>query len=244
MATLNQIIAIETGAKTRTAEALTAAHHSLLKNEQFHGVTRVYRPRDEEGEALPGEEKLITHDAPTILRELSTKLVDLFDVSLVRDQANCSAFADVEVDGTTIAKQVPVTYLLFLEKKLVDLHTLVKKLPVLPLGESWTRNQSLGVYESKPTETTRTKKITRPLIMVEATDKHPAQVKEISEDIVAGYWTTTKYSSAFSQADVNAMLARVEKLQRAVKFAREQANSSVVPNAKIGAAVVDFVFAL
>jgi len=37
---------------------------------------------------------------------------------------------------------VPATYLLFLEKQLTDLHTLVSKLPVLDASETWVFDQA------------------------------------------------------------------------------------------------------
>ncbi len=76
--------------------------------------------------------------ADEVIRRTSEILTRLFDVTATKDWANCTAAADVVVDGRTLLRQAPVTYLLFLEKQLADLHAFVKKLPVLDAAESWT----------------------------------------------------------------------------------------------------------
>lgn len=70
--------------------------------------------------------------------------------------------------------------------------------------------------------TVRTKKVPRNHVKAEATDKHPAQVDVYYEDVPVGYWTTVKFSGALPARRVNELLDRVEKLQQAVKFAREE----------------------
>jgi len=54
MARLNQIIAVEKGVKSQTFQELTETHHLLQKPAQLAGIARTYRPKDEEGEQLPG----------------------------------------------------------------------------------------------------------------------------------------------------------------------------------------------
>ena len=152
------------------------------------------------------------------------------------------ARADVVVDGRTIAAQVPVTYLLFLEKQLVDLHTFVKKLPVLDAAESWLRDDSTDTWRTEPVRSNRTKKVPRNHVKAEATEKHPAQVEVYYEDITVGYWTTVKFSGALPAKRVNDILDRVLKLQTAVKFAREEANNVEVVDQRVGSAVFGYLF--
>jgi hypothetical protein len=138
---------------------------------------------------------------------------------------------------------VPVTYLLFLEKQLVDLHTFVAKLPVLDPAQEWTHNPAAGTFSAKPVETTRTKKVPRNHVKAEATEHHPAQVEVYYEDVIVGRWTKTEFSGALEADTVARMLERVEQLTRAVKEAREAANGLDVEEQKVGARVLDFVFA-
>ncbi len=112
---LNQVIAIEKGTKSRSLQELTEAHHSLQKPALLSGISRTYRPRDEEGEQLPPESTRVQIRAEEIIRQTAEVLTKLFDVVATKDWANCKAKADVVVEGQTLLKDVPATYLLFLE---------------------------------------------------------------------------------------------------------------------------------
>jgi hypothetical protein len=81
------------------------------------GISRVYQPKDEEGEQLPPESTKVQAKTEEILRDMAATITRLFDVTATKDWANCRATADVTVDGQTLLRDVPVTYLLFLEKQ-------------------------------------------------------------------------------------------------------------------------------
>ncbi|MDX3055609.1 hypothetical protein PV394_10740 [Streptomyces sp. NE06-03E] len=242
MTKLNQIIAVEKGVKSKSLQDITAAHHKVQKPALLAGISRTYQPKDEEGEQLPPESARVQIKAEEALREMSASLTRLFDVTATKDWANCSARADVVVDGRTIVTEVPVSYLLFLEKQLTDLHTFVKKLPVLDASESWSLDPSTDLWKTDPVRTIRTKKVPRNHVKAEATDKHPAQVDVYYEDVPIGYWTTVKFSGALPARRVNELLERVEKLQHAVKFAREEANGAEVTDRRVGDAVFGYLF--
>jgi hypothetical protein len=55
MAKLNQIIALEKGVKSRSYANLTEAHQQLQKPPLLSGISRTYRPKDDEGERFPPE---------------------------------------------------------------------------------------------------------------------------------------------------------------------------------------------
>lgn len=245
---LNQVIAIETGVKKKSYEALTEAHKALQKNELFNGFNKTFTPKDDDpnsplGERLPPENKKVQIKAKDLVESSVAGLTEFFDIAAARDWGNCEAKGDIVVDGTTILTAVPVSYLLFLEKQLNDLKTFVTKLPTLDPSETWSYDANQDLHAAPPAGTARTKKVVRPLVLYEATDKHPAQVKEVTEDLFSGTWTTLKYSSAFPVSKVNEMLRRVEKLQQAVKIAREQANSLEVETKNVGKPLLDFLFA-
>jgi len=243
MARLNQIIAVEKGVKSQTFQELTEAHHLLQKPTQLAGIARTYRPKDEEGEQLPPESTRVQVKAEEVIRTTTSALTKLFDVTATKDWTNCHARADVVVDGTVLLAQVPATYLLFLEKQLVDIHTFVKKLPVLDAAETWTYDSSADSWATEPVQTLRTKKVPRNHVKAEATDKHPAQVEVYYEDVTVGYWRTVKFSGALQARRINEILGRVERLQEAVKFAREEANNTEAEEHKVGDTVFQYLFA-
>src|SRR5438552_1744970 len=120
MPKLNQIIAVEKGVKSRVYGEITDMHKSSQKPDLFNGFVKSYRKKDEDGEDYPAERKKVQMMADVMLARAASLLTELFDVSATRDWANCHAFADVEVDGQVLIKNVPVPYLLFLEKQIND----------------------------------------------------------------------------------------------------------------------------
>src|SRR5215475_6595094 len=150
MARLNQIIAVEKGVKSQSLRELTDAHQMLQKPALLSGIARTYRPKDEEGEQLPPESTKVQVKADDVIRQTAQIMTKLFDVTATKDAANCLAKADVVIDGEVLLPQVPVTYLLFLEKQLIDIHTFVKKLPVLDPAETWTFDTSADTYATEP----------------------------------------------------------------------------------------------
>lgn len=249
MPRLNTVVAVETGTKNRVNEKLTTVYKTIQKADLFTGHHKTYKPRDEDptsqfGEKLPDDVKQVQANATKLLKEVAAAQTELYDISFVRDVANAGAKADVVVDGTAILKDVPVTYLLWLAKRFDDLHSEIKKLPVLDPAEQWTYDPNAGMYVTRPAETIRTKKVTMPLVLYPATEQHPAQVKEVTEDKIAGTWSTIKHSAAIPADRKEQLLGRVEKLQKAVKQAREEANMAEVPKVpSVGDAIFNFVLA-
>jgi hypothetical protein len=239
---LNQIIAIEKGVKSTAEAAFTFAHRELGKTEPLSGIARSYTPRQEDGIQLPSETKLPQVRANGAIDTVTRNLTRLFDVTATKDTANRFATADVIVDGVTVLADVPVTTLLFLERKLTDLHTFIVKLPVLDPAERWTYNGDVGAYASEPSQTIRSKKVMKNWVRAEATEKHPAQVDVYNEDVPEGVWTTVKYSGALPADRVAALLARVQKLTEAVKQAREVANGIEVTDSHIGVPFFAYLF--
>ncbi len=240
---LNQILAIEKGVKGDTDKALTGKYHLLQKAAPFAGLTRTYRKLNDDDPDLPGETTLVQVKIAGVLAEVGAALTRLFDVTAAKDWTNCSARADVVVDDRVLIKAAPATYLLFLEKKLVDIETLIRKLPTLDPAESWELDDNTGVYRTPGVDSARTKKVLRNHVKAAATDKHPAQVEVYTEDVVTGYWKTTKFSGNLPATRIRELTDRVVRLAEAVKMAREQANVTHVEDPKPGAAVFDYLFA-
>ncbi|MFL5515427.1 MAG: hypothetical protein ACJ8DJ_04670 [Gemmatimonadales bacterium] len=241
MAKLNQIIAIQAGKKSQAKEALTEAYHQMKKSDLFNGLVRTYQPRDEGGEPQPEERKLVQSKVSELVERVKRDLTEMFDVVATQDWANCTARADVVVDGRKVLEQVPVTHLLFLEKQLVDLRTFVESLPLLDTAEEWEYKPEFDCFASRPSRSNRSKKVPKNHIKYEATKEHPAQVEMYMEDVWVGTWTTTKFSGAVPAATKNGMLERIRKLADAVKLAREEANNIEVKSVRVGAAVLGYV---
>jgi hypothetical protein len=224
MAKLNQIIAIEKGIKSSAYGALTDLNKAAQKPDLFNGFSKTYRKKDEDGEELPPEGKRVQYTSGEVLRAAERALTDLVDVTARKDWTNCVAKADVVVDGKTLIASAPVSFLLFMEKQLTDLRTLVGNLPVLDVAEDWKSDPNSGLYRTEPTETHRTKKMQKPIVLYAATTEHPAQTQLITEDVIAGWWVLTRQSGAMPKPEKQKLQDRIDKLIQAIKQARETAN--------------------
>jgi hypothetical protein len=238
---LNQVIALSKTAKAVGEDGLTQAYHNVSKLQPMSGISRTYQPRDDDGETLPPESTRLQVRVSDLLASAARAVERQIDIVATLDVGNQLAVADVVVDGNRLLTNVPVTTLLFLEKKVTSLVDVIKKLPVLDAGETWTFDEGQDAYSTAPVQTVRTKKVPRNHVRAEATDKHPAQVEVWYEDITVGYWNTVKYSGAVTAKQKAEMLERAQKLAAAVKVAREEANGIEVADRKIGAAIFSYL---
>lgn len=242
MTVLNQLVAVEQGVKSKAHADLTQLHHVVQKPALLNGLVRTYAPKDDDGDQLPPESTLVQVKVDEVLKAVQESMTRLFDVTLTKEHANAQAKADVKVDGKTIVKDAPVTYLLFLEKQLVGLRTFVEKLPTLDPASNWSFDNNDGVWKTEPVKTVKTKKVPKNWVKAEATDKHPAQVEIFHEDVLVGTWTKVDFSGAIPTSRKNELLARVDALATAVKFAREEANSLTVADRKTADSVFSYLF--
>lgn len=243
MAKLNEIVAIEKGVKSRIESELTEMHKSSQKPQLFTGFVKTWRKRLEQEEDFPQEQQKVQLRASELLTRAGKILTELFDVEATKDYANCYANADIIVDGIMLIEKAPVPYLLFLEKQVNDLRKYVDTLPALDEADDWLDDPNTGLHKTIPIATHRTKKVQRPIVLYDATEKHPAQTQLITEDITIGYWDTIKHSGALPLPRKQLLLERIEKLSRAVKSAREAANTADAKEIHVGASIFDYLFA-
>lgn len=241
MTRLNQIVALELGVKQEAEKAREAARNKSSLLPQMAGIARTYTPKDDDGDSLPPESTRVQISVAQIIGELGPSLERLFDLVATKETANRSAVADVVVDGVTLARDVPVTVLLFLERQLGELKGFVSLLPVLEAAETWQEDEP-GIYRTPPRHTVRTVKLPKAFVKYEATKEHPAQVDAYTEDKLVGQWETVKFSGAIDVRDKLAILDRIRKVTAAVLQAREHANSIEITDVKLGEDVLGYVF--
>src|SRR6266540_1537121 len=94
---LNQIVALEKGVKSRAYADFTAAHHQLQKTPLLSGISRTYKPKDDEGEQLPPESTRVQLRAAEVVKDVERALTRLFDVTLTKAVATEKHPAQVEM---------------------------------------------------------------------------------------------------------------------------------------------------
>lgn len=239
---LNQIIALVQGKKTKAQKLLTTVHHVWHKD-RITGITRTYAPKEEDGEVFPPESRIVQLRVSDALRTVQKELEDFLNIVATQEYANTSAKADVIVAGKSILKDVPISVLLFLEKQLIDLRTLATNLPTLSTDRVWELDENKNCYATEPEQTVKTQKKVEVIVKYDATKEHPAQTDLITVDKTIGHWKTIHLSGALPEKERDAIIERIEKLQDAVKVARERANSiEVVSQDNFGKSVLGYVF--
>jgi hypothetical protein len=239
---LNQIIAIEKGVRATSKTTIDSAHHQAQKPDLFAGLTKTYEPKEEDGVQYPPDSKKLVQRAPNLVTQIQGAFERLWDLTLTKDTTNCSAGADIVVGDTVLATDVPVTTLIWLEKQLVDLTTIISKLPVTSVEENWTWDRDNQLWRAEAVQTLSQKKIAEYITVAPATEKHPAQVVQVQKDVPQGTWTAQKLSGALSPDARDRFLVQVDLVVQAVKKAREQANMAEVIDVHMGGSILNFIF--
>ena len=238
---LCEVIAIEKGVKSRRHKELTEYYRTAGKVDQFSGFSRVWEPKDEDSDFYPDESKKVILTTNDLLRDVRTNVSEVMDITATKDWGNVLALADVVVDGEAVLSDVPVTYLLFLEKQCTEMRAVITALPILDDTYDWTWNATKALYETAEQLSTKTKKITKPVHIFQPTEHQPGQYEMVQEDVVQGTWHVTKQSGAMTKEKKRQMLARLDKLEAAVKTAREEANTTAVKRKNIGEHIFDYL---
>ena len=79
---LSQIVAQEKQVKARVNSDGAALHKTNQKADLFNGMARLYEKKDEEGEDLPEESKLVQERADDSLRQFLGLWSELVDVTI------------------------------------------------------------------------------------------------------------------------------------------------------------------
>lgn len=238
---LNQVIAIEKGVKSQAYSKITELDKICQKPDLFKGFAKTYKPKNVDSEDFPPENKKTQFRVQDVIKIVKRQLTELFDVTAAKDWANCSAVATVTVGSKSLLEGVPVTYLLFLEKQLTDLRTLVGHFPELDENEQWEYDAPAGLHKTAPVMTHKQKKVQKPIVMYDATKEHPAQTQLITEDVLVGYWETVHQNGGVPTGEKEGILDRIDALLKAVKQAREEANSIQADVVLVGQKVMDYV---
>lgn len=239
---LNQVLPLEKGERSRSYNRVTEIDKDLQKPALLSGLTRTYKPRAEDGDPLPPESQLVQRTVTDALAEIKILYTNAWDLVATKEVANCSAKADIIVNGETIAAGAPSTFLLFLHKQLTDLRTVISRLPVLDPSEVWRFDDNVNAYVTEPIVSVRTKKEPRVLVKYEATVQHPAQTEVYTEDVPVGDWTAIKFSGALPAARRVEMLTKVQALLDAVDVALQEANSITITEQNVSGALLGYIF--
>jgi hypothetical protein len=213
------------------------------KQDHFTGQLRKYNPTTEDDLQLDSEDSLVVTNVSDKLNYILKQVVESIDLNLTKENSNASAIANIEVEGNVWAENVPVNAILTAETRIKRLRNLLLAIPTLEPKEKWTfsKEHSPALYSSETKTRMKTKKVEKFITVAEATDKHPAQVQAVSNDVVAGIWETTLLSGKIKPSTKSKILARLDKLSGIFQNARESANMAEVKELKLGQKIHDYL---
>ena len=243
MGKLHELLAVEPDLKSE-AQRLASKVKALFSEGKgkLIGQIRTYQPLEEGGQDFVDE---ITEMATTVDDELADWEVAFsgwLDAAIQKEITNQETGADVVLDGMTLFENMPATALLNLEAKLVEIRQVFKQIPTNDPTESWSRDVDLGCFVSRPRTTYKAKKMLRNHVKAEATKEHPAQVEVYTEDIRVGTWTTIIHSGMVTPVEKQNRLKRIDLLIRAVKQARQRANSIEITDVHLGRKLFAYIY--
>lgn len=242
---MHQLLAVESPIQANYSRDMLETLGVFKKSELFTASTTKKTHFDENDSRLDTiETTAMTTTVKDRLVWFSKAVVPFLDVQLQKDLTNQTARADLVVEGKTIAKAVPAVTLLMLENKLGDIRKVFEAAPTLQPGVEWVRDSSKhNVFKAASPETKfTTRKNIRPIVLYAHTDKHPAQIEKVSEDLPVARVERFVESGMMTSADKADLLGRLDTLLKAVKQARQVANDVEASTEKIGKSLFDFLY--
>lgn len=245
MGKLHELLAVEETVVQAAEKLIAETNEKFNKSSEFFtGAIRILRrlkdsPEDTAIEQAQRKVKELPTDVPDTLSYIFPFMEKVLDLKLSKHLTNQKAKGDIIIDDTIILADAPVDFLLDLERMIPKWRTMFQTMPTLDPSRAWVEERK-GVWKSKePLTASQTEKIAYPVILSEATDKFPAQVKEATKDIVVGIFTQTDLSGAATSQQKADVLALCDKLLAAVKQARMRANAAEQVSTKQGEAIIN-----
>jgi len=242
---LHEIIAVESS-KQKLSE--TIVHEGTVtfakKGELFRGHSKEYKPFDESEKILDPEVTVVSETVEDKIKYVFKSLSDYLNLVYQKDATNQLAKADLIVDGVVIAEQLPATFLLSMESKFRGVRDFLLAAPTLAPNIEWVPapDQGNGIMVAKNDDQVfRTKKVMTPIVLSEATEHHPAQVKEGMEVVNVGIANTKKFSSAITPLRKSELLERCDKLILAFKTARQRANGQEIVKTNVAKKLFNYI---
>lgn len=246
MSQLHELLAVEGDLEGTYKKILEETRVNFEKHpDRYFGQHVRIETFDENAPKEADVHKEMDDTVPAKLAYTQDHIIRYLDAVLQKEKTNQQAIADIVVDGVTIAKDVPATFLLGLESKLkIIRQNVYETIPTLQPGIKWEIDENIGknVYHRVYTEDKfRTKKVMKNHVLAEATKEHPAQVQVYTEDEKYSRVITDTWCGMISPAEKSILLNRVDKLIRAVKKARQKANTTEVVKSTIGKELFGYV---
>jgi len=237
---LHALLAVEPELKGEFDKILAEGKKTFKdKSGHFDAHHRTLKMKDasrQQEEAAGEDHKAMVTTVPAKLEYTGQAFKAYIDAVLQKELTNQKAKADLVIDGEVVLKDAPATFLLALENKLKYFRAMAEEVPTWAPGIEWKADEGMGkgVYKAQHPETAlKTEQIIKPQVLYPATDKHPAQVDKLSEQVPVGLFVKVRWTGTVSPAQKSDLLGEIDKIIRYVKQARMSANETQIEYGKV-----------
>lgn len=249
MGKLHQHLAVEDSKATIYKNTMDEAIQTFAKKEHLlKGRIVDQESKLKEDDPLYAEypDKTETNPvAETVMGKIQWVLqhaANYFDLSAQKDAANCRAKADLIINGVVILSDLPAITLLFIENKMKAVRNLLAQCKTLDAAKNWKEYTAQdNVWSTDPNVRTVKQNVQDYVIAAPATDKHAAQVKDITVERIRAISTVTELSGFMPTQQKAELLMRCDELIQAAKQARQTANDQEVGNEKIAQPLFNYL---
>jgi hypothetical protein len=250
MGKLHELLAVEKTKVNAANKLLADMSNKFGKFDYFQGFFKTLKmiedsPQNAAIEAASEEVRQLPTTVHETLEYALKYWADAEDVVFQKNKTNQYAQANILFRGTVVAENVPVDELMGLESRLETLRRTLESMPTLTASVLWNKDAQSGRKGAwivqGPEITTKTEKVTTPVVLYAATDKHPAQVKEITVDKTIGTFKLIKTCGAATSAQKAEVLSVIDDLITEIKQARMRANSVDAAKDSIGKRITDII---
>lgn len=241
---LHQLLAAANERDKQAASLINEAKKTFdNKSNHYDGRRKQYSPDNESEDRIVDEleEIVIVDTVKSKLDYLSKFIVNSVDSIISKEETNASGTTNATITIGNHDFTLSAIGLLALEKKLVSLRDLYKKIPTLDPSKVWTYNEEERRYESKPTHRNRLKKENKAVVVVQATDKFPAQTQIIPVEKKTGVYEEIFYSSKISVRQKAEMIDRIDEILDKCAIAKAKGNKAEVKEVKIGSTLLNYI---
>ena len=118
----------------------------------------------------------------------------------------------------------------------------LRRLPVQSPAEDWQPSTEPGIWRTPQHRTISTTKEKQFQVVVQESQYHAADVREVTNDVRTGEFTTVKFTSSLPLSQKMAMINRLARLREAVQMAVHDANRAEVTDQHVGEGILGYVF--
>jgi len=236
MSKLHELLAVEGKLESQSKKVISDLQNTFNKKRHlFEEKKVVFTPHAENEQSVTEAQSDIQSTLDKELDWVRGHLVKSLNASYQVAEANTQARADIILeDGTVVAKGVPATALLELEKRVSEIAELLKNVPTLDPAKGFQPDAARGegYFQAREVNKGRTKKANKAIVLYDATPEHPAQTQIVTEDVEVGRIQEQEWSSLFTPARKSNLINKAEILERAVRQARARANEQTIDKDK------------